>query len=148
MQLSKKSRYGLRALIDLASAPQNQYVSLSNIAERGEIPAQFLEQVFASFRRAGLVKALKGPQGGYQLAKNPKDISVAEILEILEGSYRIAGEEVPSQERCYAVVETIQTLLIDPFNQMMERFLTGLTLEDLKNDCQQREASAQDMYYI
>ena len=63
MQLSKKSRYGLRALIDLASAPQNQYVSLSNIAERGEIPAQFLEQVFASFRRAGLVKALKGPPG-------------------------------------------------------------------------------------
>ena len=62
MQLSKKSRYGLRALIDLASAPQNQYVSLSNIAERGEIPAQFLEQVFASFRRAGLVKALKGPR--------------------------------------------------------------------------------------
>ena len=43
MQLSKKSRYGLRALIDLASAPQNQYVSLSNIAERGEIPAQFLK---------------------------------------------------------------------------------------------------------
>ncbi len=148
MQLSKKSRYGLRALIDLALAPQNQYISLSNIAERGAIPAQFLEQVFASFRRAGLVKALKGPQGGYQLAKNPKDITVAEVLEILEGSYQIASEEVSAEERCYAVLETIQTQLVAPFNDMMERFLTGLTLEDLKNDCMQREAAAQDMYYI
>ena len=148
MQLSKKSRYGLRALIDLASAPQNQYVSLSNIAERGEIPAQFLEQVFASFRRAGLVKALKGPQGGYQLARNPKYITAAEILEILEGSYQIADEEVSSESRCYAVSETMQKRLIDPINQAMERFLSELTLEELKADYQQRLSSGQDMYYI
>ena len=148
MQLSKKSRYGLRALIDLASAPQNQYVSLSNIAERGEIPAQFLEQVFASFRRAGLVKALKGPQGGYQLARNPKYITVAEVLEILEGSYRIADEDVSPESRCYAVSETMQERLINPINQAMHQFLTGLTLEDLKTDYLQRRANGQDMYYI
>ena len=148
MQLSKKSRYGLRALIDLASAPENQYVSLSNIAERGEIPAQFLEQVFASFRRAGLVKALKGPQGGYQLARNPKYITVAEVLEILEGSYQIADEEVSPESRCYAVSETMQERLINPINQAMHQFLTGLTLEDLKTDYQQRRANEQDMYYI
>ena len=148
MQLSKKSRYGLRALIDLASAPQNQYVSLSNIAERGEIPAQFLEQVFASFRRAGLVKALKGPQGGYQLARNPKYITAAEVLEILEGSYRIADEDVSPESRCYAVSETIQDMLIGPVNQAMETILGKLTLADLQRSYQERATQSEDMYYI
>ncbi|MGN8800177.1 RrF2 family transcriptional regulator [Candidatus Merdisoma sp. HCP28S3_D10] len=148
MQLSKKSRYGLRALLDLAAAPDNQYISLSSIAERGEIPAQFLEQVFASFRRAGLIKALKGPQGGYQLALDPRQITVAQVLKILEGSYQIADEELSPEKRCYAMSASIQELLISPVNETVERILNTLTLEDLKKDYLQRQNSVQDMYYI
>ncbi|MEI3520682.1 MAG: hypothetical protein V8Q40_06205 [Anaerosacchariphilus sp.] len=75
-------------------------------------------------------------------------MTVAEVLEILEGSYRIADEDVSPESRCYAVSETMQERLIDPINQAMERFLSELTLEELKADYQQRLSSGQDMYYI
>lgn len=148
MQLSKKSRYGLRALVDLATAPQDQYVSLSSIAERGAIPSQFLEQVFAAFRRAGLVKGLKGPQGGYRLNREPRYITVAEILEILEGTYRIADEEVDPDSPSYAVSSVIQELLIDPVNAQLEELLSRLTLADLVKSFIEKRALGQDMYYI
>ena len=70
------------------------------------------------------------------------------MLEILEGSYRIADEDVSPESRCYAVSETMQERLINPINQAMHQFLTGLTLEELKTDYLQRRANGQDMYYI
>lgn len=62
MRLSKKSRYGIRALIDLSVSSKTEHVALGDIAERNNISPQYLEQMFASLRRAGIVKSLKGPQ--------------------------------------------------------------------------------------
>ena len=67
MKLSMKSRYGLRALIDLSVNSKNEQVALGGIAERNNISPQYLEQVFASLRKAGIVKSIKGSQGGYFL---------------------------------------------------------------------------------
>ena len=67
MKFSKKSRYGLTSLIDLSVHSQNGHVALNSIAERNDISPQYLEQVFAALRRAGIVKSIKGPQGGYLL---------------------------------------------------------------------------------
>ena len=75
-----KSRYGLRALIDLAINSKTEQVALNSIAERNKISPQYLEQVFAALRKAGIIKSVKGPQGGYLLAKPATKISVAEIL--------------------------------------------------------------------
>ena len=69
MKLSMKSRYGLRALIDLSVNSKNEQVALGGIAERNNISPQYLEQVFASLRKAGIVKSIKGSQGGYFLNK-------------------------------------------------------------------------------
>ena len=69
MKLSMKSRYGLRALIDLAINSKTEQVALNSIAERNKISPQYLEQVFASLRKAGIVKSIKGSQGGYFLNK-------------------------------------------------------------------------------
>ena len=69
MKLSMKSRYGLRALIDLSVNSKNEQVALGGIAERNNISPQYLEQVFAALRKAGIIKSVKGPQGGYLLAK-------------------------------------------------------------------------------
>ena len=87
MKLSMKSRYGLRALIDLAIHSRDEQVALGNVAERNGISPQYLEQVFASLRKAGIVKSVKGPQGGYFLSRDPKEISVADIVTVLEGSF-------------------------------------------------------------
>ena len=88
MKISKKCRYGIRALIDLAANSENEYMVLGNIAERNGISSQYLEQVFASLRRAGIVKGSKGAQGGYRLNVVPGELTVSEILEELDGSYR------------------------------------------------------------
>ena len=64
MKFSKKSRYGLISLIDLSVHAKNGHVALNSIAERNDISPQYLEQVFAALRRAGIVKSIKGPQGG------------------------------------------------------------------------------------
>ena len=86
MNLSKKSRYGITALIDLAEYDRNQCVQLSSIAERNKISVKYLEQIFSGLRRAGLVKSIKGPQGGYLLAKSPESITVADVIYALDGS--------------------------------------------------------------
>ena len=74
MKLSMKSRYGLRALIDLSVNSKNEQVALGGIAERNNISPQYLEQVFASLRKAGIVKSIKGSQGGYFLNKPAEQI--------------------------------------------------------------------------
>ena len=97
MILSKKSRYGLRALVDLAVSGKSEHMALNYLADRGGISPQYLEQVFASLRRAGIVKSVKGPQGGYLLKKPASEITVAEIVLALDGSYHVE-EEVESAD--------------------------------------------------
>ena len=87
MKLSKKSRYGLRALIDLAVNSRTELVSLGSIAQRNDISAQYLEHVFSALRKGHIVKSMKGSQGGYFLEREPEEITVAQIVEALEGTY-------------------------------------------------------------
>jgi Rrf2 family protein len=78
LKLSKKSRYGLRALIDLAVNSRTELVSLGSIAQRNDISAQYLEHVFSALRKGHIVKSMKGSQGGYFLERDPKEITVAQ----------------------------------------------------------------------
>ena len=85
MKFSKKCRYGVTALIDLAMHSRDTHVSLGSIAERNQISPQYLEQVFASLRRARIVRSVKGSQGGYLLNYPADKITVSQIVEALEG---------------------------------------------------------------
>lgn len=148
MKLSKKCRYGLRALIDLAANASKEHVVLGSIAERNGISPQYLEQVFASLRRAGIVKGTKGSQGGYRLKVNPKELTVSEILEALDGSYQIEEEEIPDGSHSHGIAVSIQKLVIEPVNSQLEYVLQHVTLEDLKNNYLDYKEYNQDMYYI
>lgn len=86
MKLSTKGRYGLRAVLDLALHSQEEVVPLSEIASRQDISISYLEQLASKLRKAGIVTSTRGAQGGYQLAKDPKTLSVGEILRALEGN--------------------------------------------------------------
>lgn len=86
MKISTKGRYGLRAMIDLAVNSEGESITLKSIADRQGISETYLEQLIPSLRKAGLVKSVRGAQGGYLLAKEPGNISVGEILRALEGS--------------------------------------------------------------
>ena len=145
MILSKKSRYGLRALLDLTVNSKNEHMALNAIADRNGISAQYLEQVFAALRRAGIVKSIKGPQGGYSLNKRPEDITVAQIVLALDGSYSVEKEVTPAGSCISGITETIQRKLLD---QQLDDVFTSITLKDLADDYIQNQMEAADMYYI
>lgn len=148
MKISKKCRYGLRALIDLSANAENEYMVLGSIAERNGISPQYLEQVFAALRRAGIVKGIKGSQGGYRLNVDPKKLTVSEIIETLDGNYQIEEEEVPEDSHGRGVAVSIQKLVIDRLNEELQQILTDITLDDLRKSYLDNKEYDQDMYYI
>lgn len=149
MNLSKKSRYGITALIDLAVYAKDQCVQLSSIAERNNISVKYLEQIFSGLRRAGLVKSIKGPQGGYLLAKSPESITVADVIYALDGSYLLEDERsVVSGADEKGISTAIQKLLIEQMNDQTDKLLKQLTLKTLVDSSLEYSQSGQEMYYI
>ena len=80
MKLSTKGRYAMVALADLATQPSGVLSSLGEISKRQDISLPYLEQLFVKLRRAGLVESVRGPGGGYRLAKSPSDIRISDVL--------------------------------------------------------------------
>lgn len=86
MKISTKGRYGLRLMTDLAVYHDQGLIPLKEIAARQEISEKYLEQIMMQLNRSGLVRSVRGAQGGYMLAKTPEDITVGAVLRVLEGS--------------------------------------------------------------
>ena len=147
MKLSKKSRYGLRALIDLAVNSRTELVSLGSIAQRNDISAQYLEHVFSALRKAHIVKSMKGSQGGYFLERDPKEITVAQIVEALEGTYDLE-DEVDRNNVGRGDQEAIQHLIIDRINDCVQEILEDVTLKDRVDAYEGYQDSVEGMYYI
>ena len=85
LSISTKSRYALAALVELARTGSTQPVPVGELARRREIPVQFLDQLFALLRRAGVLRSQRGVKGGYSFAREPGSITVLEIVELLDG---------------------------------------------------------------
>ncbi|NMB34011.1 MAG: Rrf2 family transcriptional regulator [Clostridium sp.] len=85
MKLTTKGRYGVKAILDLALQQSEEPIALKSIAIRQDISENYLEQLFATLRRAGFVKSVRGAQGGYLLEKDPGDITIGSVLRALEG---------------------------------------------------------------
>ncbi|MGO4854888.1 Rrf2 family transcriptional regulator [Phaeovulum sp. W22_SRMD_FR3] len=84
MKLSTKGRYAMVALVDLAIAKDGELTSLAGISKRQDLSLPYLEQLFVRLRRAGLVTSVRGPGGGYRLARLPAEIRVSEIFEAVD----------------------------------------------------------------
>ena len=89
MKLSTKGRYGIHAMYDLALHAQNGPQPIKAIAERQNVPEAYLEQLFGQLRRAGLVLSTRGSQGGYTLSRPAAEISVGDVLRVVEGPLAI-----------------------------------------------------------
>ncbi len=85
ISITTKSPYALQALVELGRSGGAGPVPIGELARRRDIPAQFLEQLFATLRRAGVLKSQRGVKGGYTFARPPAEITVLEIVELLEG---------------------------------------------------------------
>ena len=93
IQISTRGQYGLRALVDLAINASSGPIPLSSIAGRQSLSLGYLEQVFSSLRKAGLVRSVKGAQGGYILADSQAKITVGDVLRALEGDLNVVDDK-------------------------------------------------------
>jgi Rrf2 family cysteine metabolism transcriptional repressor len=85
MKLTSRSEYALLALVHLARHKTEEYVSVHSIAEAQEIPAKFLEQILLTLKRSRHVRSLKGPHGGFRLARPAREVTLAEVIRLFEG---------------------------------------------------------------
>jgi Rrf2 family iron-sulfur cluster assembly transcriptional regulator len=133
MRLSTKGRYAVMAMADLARNGGDRAVSLAEIATRQEISLSYLEQLFARLRKGGLVQSVRGPGGGYRLAKGANETVVAEIVLAVDEpirATRCSGHASPrgcmtAGERC------ITHHLWEDLGDEIHRYLAGVSLEDV-----------------
>ncbi len=86
MKLSTKSEYACLALIDLSENLGQGYIKIEDICSRQDLPRKYIEQILLALKRAGYVKSRRGAEGGYMLAKKPEEISLAEIIRLMDGA--------------------------------------------------------------
>ncbi|GFP75251.1 RrF2 family transcriptional regulator [Clostridium fungisolvens] len=132
MKLSTKGRYGVKAMVDLAINYGEAPVSIKTISERQSISEYYLEQLFSPLRKAKLIKSIRGAQGGYVLNKEPKDITVADIMDVLEGPIEIA--ECVDGTACDNVDCCATTLLWKKIKNSIDDVMESVTLQDIVND--------------
>lgn len=129
MKISTKGRYGLRALVDLASNVREHPVPLTAIAARQRMSVNYLEQVFGQLRRSGILQSTKGAGGGYSLSRDPSCITVREILEVLEGPFCITNADQGSRDD--KISGAVRTLLWEEIDRQIACLLAEKTLADL-----------------
>lgn len=128
MKLSTKGRYGLRAMFDLATNFNKEYISLNSISMRQDISIRYLEQVFSLLKKANLVKSTKGFQGGYKIIKDTSEITVGEILRALEGNISLVELEYEKKD---LISKSINKQVWTNLNNRVNGIIDSITLEDI-----------------
>jgi Rrf2 family transcriptional regulator, cysteine metabolism repressor len=113
ISITTKSPYAVRALAELARSGPGAIVPLGELARRRDIPVQFLEQLFAVLRRAGVLRSQRGVKGGYSFAREPGSITVLEIFELLDGTLGAGAEGVFADAADAARAMLAQTTIAD-----------------------------------
>jgi Rrf2 family protein len=141
MKLTTRGHYSVKALLDLALNSSRQPVSVNTIAERQGLPPPYLEKLLIDLRRAGIVESVRGPQGGYRLAKPPETISLGQILEAV-------GEQVdplPRHAPQASQAEDWVTFAVwNRLSQKLKEALYSISLEDLYFDARSWQAAQGD----
>ncbi len=91
MRLSRRSEYGLRALVDLVRHDEGSPVALASLAQRNRLPAKFLEQIMSTLRHAGIVRTTLGAHGGYAIAADPATVTIGRVIRLLDGALAPLG---------------------------------------------------------
>lgn len=133
MKLSTKGKYGLKAMFELANSSVNGPVSLKYIAKQQNISDQYLEQIFSSLKKAGLVKSVRGAQGGYMLSKSARDITVADILKVLEGNMAFT-ECLLDSEACENFDSCSTRYVWEQIKKAIENVTMSISLQDMIDD--------------
>ena len=151
MRISLRATYGILAAVDLALHNRDIPIQAKTIAKRRGIPARFLEQVLHAMRKAGLVSSHRGAQGGYVLNRNPKQLSLADIIEALEGPLMASNGTVGAGRRIAGSVPRPDVLLTHVWERIKQAelsILSEITIEQLVGRQRQLEQQRSLMYHI
>jgi len=139
MKISSKSEYGVRALFELAQCYGQPPVQSGEIAERQNIPEAYLNQLLITLRKAGLIRSVRGPLGGHQLARLPAQVTLAEIVDALEGP---TSSVDPIQGRLsHAAPDPVVSTVWLAVQEAIDSVLGETTLETLLDRHRQHEAA-------
>lgn len=130
MRLTTKGRYAVTAMLDLAINADDAPTSLGDIAQRQGISLSYLEQLFARLRRAGLVRSVRGPGGGYLLAQIPAAINVSNIVDAVDES--VDATRCQGLSDCQQGDTCLTHHLWCELSEQIRHFLDGVTLEQLR----------------
>jgi Rrf2 family protein len=145
MKLTMKGDYGLRAMLDLAAYYGQGPIESADIARRQYIPEQYLDQILMALRKEGLVKSIRGPKGGHMLAKSPAQITMAQVMQALEG-YVPPMECLPNPAFCKLSPGCALREVWQKIDEMTQQILVSTTIEELAQ--RHQPGTAETMYYI
>ncbi|MCK5553719.1 MAG: Rrf2 family transcriptional regulator [Deltaproteobacteria bacterium] len=154
MRLSTQSRYGVRAVFDIAYHGGGDGVQIKDIARRQEISPRYLEQIFQKLRNRGILFSKRGPSGGYSLAKGPEEITVGAIIRVTEGGLEpvFCVHPEKSGKHCDRITECVTRLIWKEAGEKLEDFFDSVTIQHLCEKAErlgvQKERDRSLMYYI
>lgn len=131
MTFSTKGRYALRVMIDLAVYSNGDYIALKDIAKRQEISLKYLEQVISLLNKAGFLQSMRGNNGGYKLAKKPKEYTAGDILRVTEGSLAPISCLQNTPNRCERRDKCTTISFWEKYYQIVTDYVDSVTLNDL-----------------
>jgi Rrf2 family transcriptional regulator, cysteine metabolism repressor len=135
LAITSKSPYAVRALCELARRGESGPVPIGELARRREIPVQFLEGLFATLRRAGLLQSQRGVKGGYSFVRDPAEVSVLDIVQLLDGEFDAEAAAAGGATEVWSKAVT-----------SLREVLRGTTIADVVEH--ESQAAGAQMYYI
>lgn len=143
MNISNKTRYGLRSVVYLGINYEKENISIKEISDKEGISKRYLEQIFAELKKGGIINSTKGTKGGYFLTTKPSEITVSSIIKLLEGNLNVI-QEIDD----YNIEDLEYTIVNKVWNKMSQALIDevdSITIEDIINDY---NSLSRNMFYI
>lgn len=148
MRISAKGRYALAAMISMSeSYPNGEYITVISISEKLGISKIYLEQVFSLLKRGGLVISVKGAQGGYQLSRMPRQITVLQVLSAVELSL-FEPTESTVESNAPDIEKAMRISAFDRLDSAVTESLSSVSLADLSSEAERHRNENTFMFYI
>ncbi|MGB7158999.1 MAG: Rrf2 family transcriptional regulator [Tepidisphaeraceae bacterium] len=145
MRLSKRTEYGLRAVVQLARLWPRTYVQSKDLAQQEGLPNKFLESILLALRRGDFLESKVGSGGGYRLSRAPREIGVGDVIRRLEGRLTVK-EEAATKD--LSAGEVAVRLINERLTSATDEVLDAMTLEELAEHVSRAGSVQQSMYYI
>lgn len=144
MNISNRSRYGLRAIVYIASK-RDEKVSIKEISEKEDIPKRYLEQIFAELKKGDIIKSIKGTKGGYFLSNTAKETTVGQVLRILEGTLDVLEGGMKELNEVEGIEYTLINQVWNKMSDALYEVVDHITIADI---IEKYNETNQIMYYI